>query len=270
MVSRMDLGISGKKALVAGADSGIGWSTAQVLLDEGVIVMITDLDQHKLDEAASRLRSSDGALFAFAADVTDTSSLATLHAEVARVMGPIDILVQSSGVTGAQGLFHEIDDAGWVDTLTVDLLGPVRLVKEFLPDLRAGGWGRLVLLASEDAVQPYDDELPYCAAKAGVLAFAKGLSRSYASEGLLVNTVSPAFIDTPMTDAMMSKRAEQNGTSFDEAIESFLQEERPYMELGRRGRADEVANVVAFLCSDLASFVNGSNYRVDSGSVATI
>jgi NAD(P)-dependent dehydrogenase (short-subunit alcohol dehydrogenase family) len=266
----MDLRISGKKALITGADSGIGWSTAKALLGEGVTVVISDLDQVSLDKAASRLGAEEGRLFAFAADVTDTSSLASLHSRVADAVGPIDILVQSAGVTGAQGLFHEIDDAGWVDTLTVDLLGPVRLVKEFLPDLRSGGWGRLVFLASEDAVQPYDDELPYCAAKAGVLALAKGLSRSYTSEGLLVNAVSPAFIDTPMTDAMMTKRADENGTSFDEAIDSFLAEERPYMELGRRGEPDEVANVVAFLCSDLASFVNGSNYRVDSGSVATI
>jgi NAD(P)-dependent dehydrogenase (short-subunit alcohol dehydrogenase family) len=266
----MDLGISGKKALVTGADSGIGWSTAKVLLDEGVTVVITDLDQELLDQAASRLDAAEGTLFAYAADVTDTASLALLHSRVAESAGQIDILVQSAGITGAQGLFHEIDDEGWVDTLTVDLLGPVRLVSEFLPDLRSGGWGRLVFLASEDAVQPYDDELPYCAAKAGVLALAKGLSRSYASEGLLVNAVSPAFIHTPMTDTMMSKRAEKNGTTVDEAIGSFLTEERPYMELGRRGEPEEVANVVAFLCSELASFVNGSNYRVDSGSVATI
>jgi NAD(P)-dependent dehydrogenase (short-subunit alcohol dehydrogenase family) len=266
----MELGISGKNALVTGADSGIGWSTARVLLDEGATVVITDLDQNLLDEAASRLGAEKGRLFAYAADVTDTASLSSLHSKVAESVGTIDILVQSAGITGAQGLFHEIDDAGWVDTRTVDLLGPVRLVSEFLPDLRSGGWGRLVFLASEDAVQPYDDELPYCAAKAGVLALAKGLSRSYASEGLLVNAVSPAFIRTPMTDAMMSKRAETNGTSVDEAIDSFLDEERPYMELGRRGEPEEVANVVAFLCSDLASFVNGSNYRVDSGSVATI
>ncbi|MET4047717.1 NAD(P)-dependent dehydrogenase (short-subunit alcohol dehydrogenase family) [Rhodococcus sp. UYP5] len=119
-------------------------------------------------------------------------------------------------------------------------------------------------------MQPYDDELPYCSAKAGVLALAKGLSRSYASEGLLVNAVSPAFIHTPMTDAMMDKRAQEKGTDREGAIESFLQEERPYMELGRRGEPEEVASVITFLCSDRASFVNGSNYRVDAGSVATI
>jgi NAD(P)-dependent dehydrogenase (short-subunit alcohol dehydrogenase family) len=266
----MDLGITGKKALVTGADSGIGWHTAKQLLADGATVVVTDVDQGRLDDAAARLEADEGTLFAFAADIRRPDDLEALHASVRDAVGDIDILVQCTGVTGAQGMFHEIDDAGWVETLETDLLGPVRLVREFLPDLRSGGWGRLVLTASEDAVQPYDDELPYCAAKAGVLAFAKGLSRSYASEGLLVNTVSPAFIATPMTDAMMTTRAEQTGTTFDEAVESFLDEERPHLELHRRGEADEVASVIAFLVSDRASFVNGSNYRVDAGSVATI
>ena len=266
----MDLGISGKKALITGGDSGIGWETARLLLEEGVTVVLSDRDQDSLDAAAKQLDAPEGRLFAFAADVTSVDELATLSQRVQEAVGDIDILVQSAGVTGAQGLFHEIDDDGWTSTVEIDLLGPVRLVRQFLPALRTGGWGRLIFLASEDAVQPYDDELPYCAAKAGILALAKGLSRSYAKEGLLVNAVSPAFIHTPMTDAMMDKRADQLGTSKDEAIESFLAQERPYMELGRRGEPEEVASVIAFLCSDRASFVNGSNYRVDSGSVATI
>ncbi|MET0860823.1 MAG: SDR family oxidoreductase [Microbacterium sp.] len=266
----MDLGIEGRIALITGADSGIGWHTAQALLDEGAIVVISDQDQDQLDAAAVRLAGARDRVHAFAADITDLASLEALHDAVQQAVGDIDILVQSAGVTGAQGLFHEIDDAGWVETLEIDLLGPVRLVRQFLPSLRKGGWGRIVFLASEDAVQPYDDELPYCAAKAGILALSKGLSRSYASEGLLVNAVSPAFISTPMTDAMMRKRADERGESVDEAIESFLEEERPYMELGRRGEPEEVAAVIAFLCSERASFVTGSNYRVDSGSVATI
>jgi len=266
----MDLKIAGKKALISGADSGIGWETARILLDEGVTVVITDKDQSSLDEAAAKLGAPEGRLYAFSADITSIESIAALEKKVSGAVGDIDILVQSAGITGAQGLFHEIDDEGWTSTLEVDLMGPVRLVSAFLPALRTGGWGRLVFVASEDAVQPYDDELPYCAAKAGILALAKGLSRSYALEGLLVNAVSPAFIHTPMTDAMMEKRADKLGVPVDEAIESFLDEERPYMELKRRGETNEVANVIAFLCSDLASFVNGSNYRVDSGSVATI
>jgi NAD(P)-dependent dehydrogenase (short-subunit alcohol dehydrogenase family) len=266
----VDLGISGRTALVTGGDSGIGWHTAQLLLAEGATVVLSDRHQDALDEAAQRLDAPDGRLHAIAADLDSLEAIGQLRDAVTEAVGDIDILVQSAGVTGAQGLFHEIDDAGWVDTLTTDLLAPIRLTRAFLPALRAGGWGRIVYLASEDAVQPYDDELPYCAAKAGVLAFAKGLSRTYASEGLLVNCVSPAFISTPMTDAMMQKRAEELDTDVDSAIESFLDEERPYMELGRRGEPEEVASVVVFLCSDRASFVNGSNYRVDSGSVATI
>ena len=269
-MSRMDLGISGKKALISGADSGIGWEVAKQLLAEGVTVVITDQDQKELDAAAKRLKAESGRLYAFAADITSVDSLAALGESVRAAVGDIDILVQSAGITGAQGYFHEITDEGWTNTILVDLIGPVRLVREFLPSLRKGGWGRLVFLGSEDAVQPYDDELPYCSAKAGILALAKGLSRTYASEGLLVNAVSPAFIHTPMTDAMMRKRADQLGTSVPEAIESFLEEERPYIELGRRGEPQEVASVIAFLCSERASFVNGSNYRVDSGSVATV
>lgn len=267
----MDLGIAGRVALVTGADSGIGWHTARQLLEEGAIVVISDQDQADLDAAAARLGAPEGSLHAFAADITSADDLAALHRRIAEAAGPVDILVQSAGITGAQGLFHEIDDDGWTSTLEVDLLGPVRLVREFLPDLRGSDAGRLVLIASEDAVQPYDDELPYCVAKAGILAFAKGLSRSYAREGLLVNAVSPAFIRTPMTDAMMDARAEETGAgSRDAAVESFLEEKRPYLELKRRGEPEEVAAVISFLCSARASFVNGSNYRVDAGSVATI
>jgi NAD(P)-dependent dehydrogenase (short-subunit alcohol dehydrogenase family) len=266
----MDLGISGRTALITGADSGIGWETARILLDEGVTVVLSDKDQESLDEAVQKLDAKEGTVHAFPADVTSLTSLASLRDSVAEAVGDIDILVQSSGITGAQGFFHEIDDEGWTNTLEVDLMGPVRLVSTFLPMLRKGGWGRLILMASEDGVQPYDDEIPYCSAKAGVLALMKGLSRTYAKEGLLVNSVSPAFIHTPMTDAMMEKRADEIGSDVDDAITSFLKEKRPYMALERRGEPHEVAAVVAFLCSEQASFVNGANYRVDSGAVASI
>lgn len=263
----MDLGIKGRVALITGADSGIGNATARLLHAEGATVVLSDRDQDAIEAAAAEIHPD---IKGFGADLTDPVQVQELADKVHRAAGKIDILVQAAGITGAQGLFHEVDDAGWAETIEVDLLAPVRLVRAFLPDLRESGHGRLVFVASEDAVQPYEDELPYCSAKAGILALAKGLSRSYASEGLLVNAVSPAFIETPMTDAMMRKRAEERGTDVDEAIESFLKEERPYMELGRRGWPEEVAAVIAFLVSDQASFVNGSNYRVDSGSVATI
>jgi NAD(P)-dependent dehydrogenase (short-subunit alcohol dehydrogenase family) len=266
----MNLGIGGRRALVFGGDSGIGWHTARRLLAEGAVVVLSDIDQARLDKAAGQLGARDGRLFAFAADVTQQDDLDRLRRRVEESVGEIDILVQSSGITGAQGLFHEIDEAGWARTLDVDLLGPVRIARTFLPHLRAGGWGRLVFLASEDAVQPYEDEIPYCSAKAGVLALMKGMSRSYAKEGLTVNAVSPAFIHTPMTDAMMEKSSKEQGISFDRAVEQMLTEKRPFMAIKRRGEPDEVAAVIAFLCSEGASFVNGANYRVDAGSVGSI
>ena len=266
----MDLGIAGRIALVTGGDSGIGWSTAAELLREGATVVLSDRDPEKLDEAASKLDAPAGRLHALAADLTDPEAIAELHRSVTASAGPIDTLVHCAGITGAQGKFHEIGDDGWISTLDIDLLAPVRVARTFLDELRASGRGRIVFIASEDAVQPYDDELPYCAAKAGVLALAKGLSRSYAREGLLVNTVSPAFIRTPMTDAMMDRRAERLGVTREEAVRSFLDEERPFLELKRRGTPEEVAAVIAFLCSERASFVTGSNYRVDGGSVATL
>lgn len=265
----MDLGMKDKVVLVTGAASGIGKETTKVLLEEGATVVMTDLDEEDLKETAQKMTSNEKLLY-FPADITSLESLRQLHEYVEKSIGKIDILVQNAGVTGAQGLFHTLTDDDWVYTIEQNLHGPVRVVREFLSDLRANGWGRIIFISSENAVQPYKDELPYDSAKAAILSFSKGLSRSYAKEGLLVNTVSPAFIETPMTDRMMEKRSEEKNVSFDEAVESFLDEERPHIELKRRGQVEEVAAVIAFLCSEKASFVNGANYRVDGGSVATI
>lgn len=266
----MDLGITGKTALVSGADSGIGLATARTLVGEGARVVLTDVDQSKLDEALDTVGAEEGKAYAFAADLTKPDDIDALVQQVEEAVGGIDILVHSAGITGATGLFHEVDEAGWQETIDVNLLAPARLTRAFLPSMRGRGWGRIVFIASEDAEQPYPDEIPYCAAKAGLLALSKGLSKTYAKEGILVNAVSPAFIATPMTDAMMEKRAQELGVSFDEAVASFLEEERPGIELKRRGEAFEVAPIIALLCSERASFVNGANWRIDGGSVATI
>ena len=265
----MDLGIKGRIALISGSDSGMGKETARFLLEAGVRVALTDKPGGTIDEAVAELEPL-GEVIAVTGDVTKPDEVSAIWREVRERLGDPDIYVNAAGVTGATGDFLEIDDAGWQETLDIDLMGAVRMCREAIPAMRAQGWGRIVLFASEDAVQPYIDELPYCAAKAGILSLAKGLSKAYGCDNVLVNTVSPAFIATPMTDKMMEKRAEEKGTSFDEAIDSFLEEERPGMVLKRRGRPEEAAAAIAFLCSERASFINGAGIRVDSGSVFTI
>ena len=110
--------LRGKRAVVTGGDSGIGWNTARILLAEGATVVVTDIDQSRLDTSADQLEAPLGKLHAFAADVRSAESLAALHDKVREAVGEIDILVQSSGVTGAQGMFHEIDEAGWAETIS--------------------------------------------------------------------------------------------------------------------------------------------------------
>lgn len=266
----MDLGIEGRIAVVTGADSGIGLAAAHELLREGARVVLTDTDTGRVRAAAESLDALQGSWMAVGADLTRPDDVARLVRATEENFGTADILVHSAGVHGAVGLFHEIDDDGWLETLQVDLLAAVRTVRALLPGMRASRWGRVVLVASEDGVQPYVDELPYSASKAALLNLTKGLSKTYSREGVLVNAVSPAFVETPMTDEMMDARAAELGVDRDEAIRSFLAEERPFIERAHRGRPEEVAAVIALLCSARASYVVGSNYRVDGGSVATI
>ncbi|WP_232630992.1 SDR family NAD(P)-dependent oxidoreductase [Methylobacterium sp. Leaf118] len=266
----MDLGISGRVAVVTGGDSGMGYASAEHLLREGVRIVLSDLKETELTEAAGRL-SALGAVKACQADLSTNEGALTLR-DFARSAFDAEptILVNAAGVTGATGDFLEIDDAGWLATIQADLMASVRVARAFIPGMRAAGWGRIVFFTSEDAVQPYVEELPYCAAKAGLMNLTKGLSKAYGADGVLVNSVAPAFVATPMTDAMMEKRADTLGVSFDEAVGSFLDENRPGIVARRRGRADEVAAAVAFLCSERASFITGENLRVDGGAVLTM
>lgn len=265
----MELGIRGRIAVVTGGDSGMGYATAEMLLKEGVKVVLTDLPGDPLQEAEATLKHL-GDVVAVAADLTTTAQVDALKQAAVDSFGSPNILVHAAGITGPTGPFHELTDEDWLEVLQSDLLAAVRVCRAFIPAMAETGWGRIVLFGSEDAQQPYTEELPYCASKAAILNLSKGLSKSYSRQGVLVNAVSPAVIATPMTDEMMKKRAEKDGTTFDEALRSFLAKERPTLELQRRGTAGEVAAAVVFLCSSHASFINGANLRVDGGSVATV
>ena len=266
----MDLAFNGRLAVVTGADSGIGLHTAMTLAAEGAKVLLTDLKDESLADAVSKLKEQvpDAEVYTLAADLTRLSDVEKLVA-AAEARGGAAVLAHLAGARGAAGDFLELSDEDWQETLNADLMSAVRLCRAFIPGMKERGYGRVVLTASENALQPYVEETPYNAAKAGVINLAKGLSKAYGPDGVHVNVVSPAYVKTPMTDAMMEERAKTMGVSVDEAVESFLAEERPGITLKRRGRPQEVANVVAFLCSDLALYIDGTNVRVDGGAVQT-
>ncbi|MEO0457617.1 MAG: SDR family oxidoreductase [Cyanobacteria bacterium P01_A01_bin.114] len=266
----MDLGVKGKVAVITGGDAGgMGEATAKLLAAEGAKIAIIDKTEDDLAKAVAEVQKIGEAMGA-SADLTQLDQVEAAKQKILDHYGEVHILVNAAGITGATKPFLELTDEDWWHTLDVDLMIAVRVCRAFIPEMQKAGWGRVVLFCSEDALQPYTDEMPYCAAKAGVLNLTKNLSKAFAKDGILVNSVSPAYIATPMTDAMMEKRAKEKGMSFEQAIETFLDEKRPHLELHRRGKAQEVAAVVAFLCSELSSFIVGSNYRVDGGSVATI
>ena len=263
----MDLGIKGRVAVITGGDSGMGLKSAEFLIREGVKIFLSDVDADKLAEAAKTLEGQ-GEVGTLAADLTKPAEVEKLVAAVTKQFGDATILVNAAGITGPTGDFLTLTDADWEKALAIDFLAAVRVCRAFIPAMRQAKWGRIVLFSSEDAVQPYPVELPYCAAKAALNNLAKGLSKAYTPDNVLTNVVSPAFVATPMTDAMMEKRSQEKGVSFDEAVESFLAEERPGMGLKRRGKVEEVAAAVAFLCSEHASFITGANLRVDGGAGA--
>lgn len=266
----MDLSFNGRLAVVTGADSGIGLHTAMTLAAEGAKVLLSDMEAESLEKAKAQVEAHAPAaeVYTVPADMTNPDDVDKLL-KAADEHGGAAVLAHIAGVRGAAGDFLELTDDGWLETLNTDLMGAVRMCRAFIPGMRERGYGRIVLIASENAIQPYVEETPYNAAKAGVINLTKGLSKAYGPDGVHVNVVSPAYVETPMTNAMMEQRAKDMDSSVDEAVESFLAEERPGITLKRRGKPQEVANVIAFLCSDLAMYVDGSNYRVDGGAVQT-
>ncbi|MBD9654723.1 SDR family oxidoreductase [Pseudomonas sp. PDM12] len=263
----MDLGLKDRVALITGAAGGIGLATARLLAEEGVKLVLTDREQDALQQSAADLAAEP---LLIAADMTRQAEVDDLIRQAEARFGQVDIVVHTAGVTGAKGDPLELSDADYQEAWDTDFFTAVRIARATVPAMRKRGWGRLVCITSENAVQPYWEEAVYNVAKAALAAFIKNLSYKEAAHGVLCNTVSPAFIETGMTDGMMKKRAEEMGVSFEEAVQSFLKEERPGIVQQRRGQPEEVAAAIALLVSERASFINGSNLRVDGGSVQSV
>ena len=258
----MDLKIKGKRALITGATGGLGVETARFLAEDGVSLFLSDLKEDKLKEVAKEFDADYAA--------ADVSTVKGCEGLIKDTGTDFDIWVHATGVTGGKGDPLQMPEEDWKDAIDIDFLSAVRLARHLCPPMIERKWGRVVFVTSENVAQPYPTETVYNSAKSALLSFAKSVAMEHSGSGMLVNCVAPAFIETPMTDGMMEKRSEEENCSFDEAVESFLKEERPYLVLGRRGKPEEVAAVIAMLCSELASFVTGSNWRVDGGAVGSI
>jgi 3-oxoacyl-[acyl-carrier protein] reductase len=250
----MDLNLQGKVALVTGASRGLGYAIAERLIDEGVAVGLCARSQAALETAAASLRRRGGHVMAQCADVCDAGQMHAFVHQAASELGPPSMLVANAGGT-VGGRFLESSDDDWQQTLDVNLLHTVRLIREALPFLQRQGGGSIVAVSSISGLRP-GSRVQYAAAKAGTNALVQGLAWELAPYGVRINAVLPGsmyFKGGNWADLEQKKP---------ELYASFVQDEFPF---GRLGRPDELAAVVAFLLSSQASWIHGALIPVDGG-----
>lgn len=264
----MDLKLQNRHAIVTGGSKGIGKGIAKALAEEGCSVSICARTRDELEATAEELRETGADILSIKADLTDDDGIEKVVSETVKEFGSIDILVNNAGTIGQSGTFEGTPLDEWRSLFELNLFAVVSITQKVIPYMKDQGWGRIINISSENGSQPYPDMIHYSASKGALDNFSKSLSKQYASENILVNTVSPAFIMTPLMESMMDQEAEEQGVAREEAVAQFLKNNRPHIELERPGTIEEVGSIVAFLASDKASFINGSNYRVDGGSVA--
>ena len=267
----MNGSLTGKTALVTGGSKGIGAAAALSLSEARAKVAICSRDAEELRKTAAEIETKTGhRVLAIPADVRSDADVERLMREVISSLGGIDILVNNAGGVGQIAPFEDIPVEVYGSLYDLNVVSMVRLVKAVLPGMKAKRWGRIINISSENGLQPDPDMTPYNLTKAAIINFSKSLSKSLGGHNILVNTVSPAFIYTPLVREMMEGIAAKNNISPQEALRQFQAEKRPHIELKRAGTIEEVGAAIAFLASDAASFITGTNLRVDGGSVASI
>lgn len=265
----MNLGLENKTAFVTGGSKGIGKAIAIALAAEGANVVICGRGEEALHTAKLEIEQNGGNVLAVQADLSKNEDVEKLVASAIECYQTIDILVNNAGIASGFDDFESLEIEDWQRLFDINLFGTVRVTKAVIPYMKKAGYGRIINISSESGVQP-DPFMPhYNASKAALINFTKSLSKAYAAQGILVNTVSPAFILTPMLENLLKDNAEKQNISYDEAVQQFLKENRPHVEVKRPGRVEEVASAVVYLASSQASFINGVNLRVDGGSVAS-
>ena len=259
----MDLRLSGKLALVSGSTAGIGFAIARSLAQEGARVIVNGRTQAAVDEAVARLRASTGVeVHAFAGDL----GLAAAAEELARTYSDVEILVNNLGVFEPKP-FEDIPDADWVRFFEMNVLSGVRLARLFLPAMRRANWGRILFISSESAVQIPAEMIHYGMTKTAQIAVARGLAEAVAGTGITVNSILPGPTKSRGVSDFVGALAKTEGKSFEAFETEFFQKVRPTSLIKRFATPEEVASLVAYIASPLASATTGAALRVDGGVI---
>ena len=260
----MQLNVNNRVVLVTGSTSGIGLETARFLAAEGARVAVTG----RRDESVERARAQVGAAFGAACDLADPAAPAALVAAVERELGPVECLVNNVGVA-YQRSFEELTDSDWDELWQLNVMSYIRAIRAVVPGMRERGFGRIVNVSSTAGKRPSGGMPDYSVTKAAVLSLSRLVADLYAGHGILCNAVTPGPTASPawLADGgLADQAAERSGKSRDEVL-AGVGKGRP---LGRLAEPDEIAAVVAFLCSDRASYVTGAAWSVDGGTVPVI
>jgi len=253
----MDLGLKGKVAIVTGGTQGIGKASAVMLAKEGASVVIAARGQELLDAVAREIRAAGGKVAAVRADVGNKADCERLVAEALGAFGRIDILVNNAG-TSATGEFQSVTDEAWQADFDLKLFGAIRLARLSIPEMKKQAGGRIINITNIGAKQPRARSMPTTVTRAAGLAFTKALSKEFAPDGILVNTVCIGLIRAGQHE----RKAAKAGIAPDELYSAMAKD----IPLGRVGLAEEVASVITFLASDAASYVTGTSINLDGGT----
>jgi 3-oxoacyl-[acyl-carrier protein] reductase len=257
----MKLDLDQSVALITGASKGIGRASAQALAEEGCKVVITARTPEPLERAAAELRESSGAdVLAVVGDMSVTADVERARDEALAKFGQIDILVTCAG-SSPGGLLEELTEEQWLTSLNLKFMGYVRSCRAVLPHMKQRGSGSVVLVVGNDGLKPSYWEMTAGAANAADLNFASSAAEQYGRHGIRVNTVNPGPVDTDRWDGLEKAFARDKHVTQARAHELALTS----IPLGRLCTAAEVANLVAFLASSRASFINGAHIPIDGG-----
>lgn len=259
----MDLKLQGKLAVVSGSTAGIGYAIASALAAEGAQVIVNGRKQASVDEAVSRIAAETGGrLIGFAGDL----SVASVAEDLLRKHAAIDILVNNLGIFEPKP-FEEIPDDDWRRFFEVNVLSGARLARLCLPAMRRANWGRIIFVSSESAVQIPSEMIHYGMTKTAQLAVARGLAEAVAGTGITVNSVLPGPTRSRGVGDFVETLAKSEGKSFAEFETEFFEKMRPTSLIKRFATPEEVAWLVAYVASPLASATTGAALRVDGGCI---